>query len=120
MVFMKSERRAFKTRSTKYSSSQGAARAKWPLKMTRSKQERTARIKLVNLETKRDSVFMAFSFRKGWCKPYSEGETAFGSCGEFGGTPEWPMSSRRPPGPELLVFQGLQARTSPATRRDTT
>jgi hypothetical protein len=32
-----------------------------PLKMTRSKQESTATIKLVNLATKRDSVFMASS-----------------------------------------------------------
>src|SRR6516225_11706858 len=75
MVFMKSERRTFKTRSTKYSSSQGAARARWPLKMTRSKQESTATMRLVNLVTKRDSVFMAFSSGKGLCKPYSEGRT---------------------------------------------
>ena len=34
---------------------------RWPLKMTRSKQESTATIKLVNLATKRDSVFMASS-----------------------------------------------------------
>src|SRR5260370_37061183 len=74
---MKSERRTFKTRSTKYSSSQGAANAKCPLKMTRSKQESTATMRLVNLETKRDSVFMAFSFGTGWCKPYSEGGTPF-------------------------------------------
>ena len=33
--------------------------------MTRSKQESTATIKLVNLVTKRDSVFMAFSFGEG-------------------------------------------------------
>ena len=52
MIFMKSDRRTFRTRSTKYSSSQGAAKAKWPLKMTRSKQESTATIKLVNLATK--------------------------------------------------------------------
>src|SRR5262249_23119314 len=77
MVFMKSERRTFKTRSTKYSSSRGAAKARWPLKRTRSKQERTATIKLVNLATKRDSVFMAFSFGKGWSKPHSEGATPF-------------------------------------------
>jgi hypothetical protein len=32
------------------------------LEITRSKQESTATIKLVNLATKRDSVFMAFSF----------------------------------------------------------
>ena len=38
---------------------------RWPLKMTRSKQESTATIKLVNLVTKRDSVFMAFSFGLG-------------------------------------------------------
>src|SRR5437868_9015849 len=37
---------------------------RWPLKMTRSKQESTATIKLVNLATKRDSVFMASS--SGW------------------------------------------------------
>jgi hypothetical protein len=29
------------------------------------------------LETKRDSVFMAFSFGKGWSKPYLEGRTPF-------------------------------------------
>ena len=58
---MKSQRRTLRTRSTKYSSSRGAAKARWPLKMTRSKQESTATIKLVNLVTKRDSVFMAFS-----------------------------------------------------------
>jgi hypothetical protein len=34
---------------------------RWPLKITRSKQESTATIKLVNLATKRDSVFMASS-----------------------------------------------------------
>jgi hypothetical protein len=43
------------------------------LKRTRSKQESTATIRRVNLETKRDSVFMAFSFGMGRCKPYSEG-----------------------------------------------
>src|SRR4051812_37231332 len=58
---MKSLRRTFKTQSTKYSSSRGADKARWPLKMTRSKQERTATIRLVNLMMKRDSVFMAFS-----------------------------------------------------------
>ena len=62
---MKSERRTFRIRSTKYSSSRGAAKAEWPLKMTRSKLESTATIKLVNLTTKRDSVFMAFSFGTG-------------------------------------------------------
>src|SRR5580704_13588174 len=62
---MKSVRRTFSTRSTKYSSSQGAAKARWPLKMTRSKQESTATIKLVNLVMKRDSVFMAFSSGRG-------------------------------------------------------
>src|SRR5258708_32523354 len=74
---MKSERRTFKTRSTKYSSSQGAANAKCPLKMTRSKQESTATIKLVNLVMKRDSVFMAFSSGRGLCKPHSGGRTPF-------------------------------------------
>src|SRR4029077_13842017 len=34
---------------------------RYPLKMTRSKHESTATIRLVNLVTKRDSVFMAFS-----------------------------------------------------------
>jgi hypothetical protein len=62
---MKSERRTFRIRSTKYSSSRGAAKAEWPLKMTRSKLESTATIKLLNLTTKRDSVFMAFSFGTG-------------------------------------------------------
>ena len=38
MVFMKSLRRTFRTRSTKYSSSRGADTARCPLKMTRSKQ----------------------------------------------------------------------------------
>src|SRR5262249_46139860 len=38
---------------------------RWPLKMTRSKQESTAAIKLVNLMTKRDSVFMASSWGLG-------------------------------------------------------
>src|SRR5262245_17743602 len=65
MVFRKSERRTFRTRSTKYSSSQGGAMARCPLKMTRSKQESTATIRLVNLATKRDSVFMAFSSGEG-------------------------------------------------------
>src|SRR5437588_10786 len=65
MVFMKSLRRTFKTQSTKYSSSRGAAKARWPLKRTRSKQESTATIKLVNLVMKRDSVFMAFSSGRG-------------------------------------------------------
>ena len=51
--------------------------ARCPLKMTRSKQESTATIKLVNLATKRDSVFMAFSFGKGWIKPHSEGRTPY-------------------------------------------
>src|SRR5260221_4101838 len=74
---MKSVRRTLRTQSTKYSSSQGAAKARWPLKMTRSKQESTATIRLVNLETKRDSVFMAFSFGKGWCKPQSDGRTPY-------------------------------------------
>ena len=50
---------------------------RWPLKMTRSKQESTATIKLVNLATKRDSVFMAFS--SGWDaqQPHSGGRTPF-------------------------------------------
>jgi hypothetical protein len=34
---------------------------RWPLKMTRSKQESTATIKLVNLAAKRDSIFVASS-----------------------------------------------------------
>src|SRR5262245_29596567 len=62
-------------RSTKYASSRGASRARWPLKMTRSKQESTATIRLVNLATKRASVFMAFSSGKGLCNPYSGGRT---------------------------------------------
>src|SRR3954447_24167956 len=74
---MKSVRRTFRTRSTKYSSSQGADNARWPLKMMRSKQESTTTIRLVNLVTKRDSVFMAFSSGKGLCKPYSGGRTPF-------------------------------------------
>src|SRR5262245_23332278 len=62
-------------RSTKYASSRGASRARWPLKMTRSKQESTATIRLVNLATKRASVFMACSSEKGSCNPYSGGRT---------------------------------------------
>src|SRR5947209_14045192 len=77
MVFMKSERRTLRTQSTKASSWEGAAKARCPLKMTRSKQESTATIKPVNLEPKRDSVFMAFSFGEGWSKPHSEGATPF-------------------------------------------
>src|SRR5271163_4436900 len=77
MVLIKSDRRTLRTRSTKYSSSQGAAKARCPLKRTRSKQESTATIKLVNLETKRESVFMAFSFGKGSSKPYSDGRTPY-------------------------------------------
>src|SRR5262249_47143743 len=37
---------------------------RWPLKMTRSKQESTATINPVNLAARRDSVFMASS--SGW------------------------------------------------------
>src|SRR5512135_3494560 len=62
---MKSLRRTPRTQSTKYSSSQGAARARWPLKMTRSKQESTATITRINLVTKRDGVFMASSSGRG-------------------------------------------------------
>src|SRR5262249_52383903 len=58
---MKSPRRTLRTQSTKYSSLQGAAKARCPLKRTRSKHESMATIKLVNLITKRDSVFMASS-----------------------------------------------------------
>ena len=45
--------------------------------MTRSKQESTATIKLVNLVMKRDSVFMAFSSGRGLSKPHSDGRTPF-------------------------------------------
>src|SRR5215472_12821788 len=62
---MKSLRRTFRTQSTKDSSSQGAAKARCPLKMTRSKQESTATIRPVNLATKRDGVFMASSSGQG-------------------------------------------------------
>src|SRR6266481_4890233 len=45
--------------------------------MTRSKHESTATIKLVNLVTKRDSDFMAFSSGWGRFQPYSGGRTPF-------------------------------------------
>src|SRR5512135_592774 len=62
---MKWLRRTCRMQSTKYSSSRGAARARWPLKMTRSKQESTEAIRRINLVTKRDSVFMASSSGRG-------------------------------------------------------
>src|SRR6516165_2533661 len=61
---MKSHRRILRTQSTKPSRAGPLEMGRWPLKITRSKQESTATIKLVNLATKRDSVFMASS--SGW------------------------------------------------------
>ena len=64
MVFMNSLRRTFRTQSTKYWSSRGAAKDRWPLKSTRSKQCREQTMRLANLVRKRHTVFMAFS--PGW------------------------------------------------------
>src|SRR5579885_234360 len=62
---MKSHRRILRTWSTKPSRAGPLEMGRWPLKRTRSKQESTATIELVNLVTKRDSVFMASSGRLG-------------------------------------------------------
>jgi len=61
---MKSLRRTFRTKSTKRSSSWGAAKARWPLKSTRSKQRNLQTTRLANLTRKGHTVFMAFS--PGW------------------------------------------------------
>src|SRR5438105_4326227 len=75
---MKSARRILRTWSTKASRAESLEMGRWPLKMTRSKQESTATIRLVNLETKRDSVFMAFSFGVGLVPtPFSREDAVF-------------------------------------------
>jgi hypothetical protein len=51
-----------RTWSTKPSRAGPLLMGRCPLKTTRSKQQSTTTIKLVNLVTKRESVFMAFSF----------------------------------------------------------
>ena len=60
--FRKSVRRIFRTRSTKRSNSAARLLDKWPLKMTRSKQERDQEIRLANLVKKEHTVFMASAF----------------------------------------------------------